>query len=326
MLEPPLLHGETQRLKLLHSLKIVDTQPEERFDRITRLAQLIFDVPIALVSLVDRERQWFKSRQGLDATETPRKISFCGHAIADSDVFVVANAAEDQRFCDNPLVTAEPHIRFYAGYPLASVSGERLGTLCIIDREPREFSAEDSEKLELLGQLVEQELFAFRQSTTDELTGLVNRRGFRMTGNHVLDICKRLGQPATLVIFDMDSLKQINDQLGHKAGDDAIREFGSFLLKTYRESDVVARLGGDEFGVLFAGVQPDDTTQLVERLKRKLAEKNFLENRDIPLEFSHGAAVFDPRNETTLDLLVSDADLEMYARKRKKKARPAGSE
>lgn len=323
MIKPPLLHGETLRLQSLHALKILDTQPEDRFDRITRLAQLVFDVPMALISLVDTDRQWFKSRQGLDATETPREISFCGHAIADSKVFVVPNATDDQRFCDNPLVLAEPRIRFYAGYPLASLSGHRIGTLCVIDREPREFSAQDVEKLELLGQLVEQELFALRQSTTDELTGLANRRGFTMTGNHVVDICKRLGQPATLALFDMDNLKQINDQFGHGEGDHAIKSFGGCLLKTYRESDVVARIGGDEFAVLFAGVQPDDTNRLLERLSRRIKERNFLDNREAPLEFSYGIAIFDPRRTRSLEVLLSDADLEMYARKRKKKRQPA---
>jgi diguanylate cyclase (GGDEF)-like protein len=117
----------------------------------------------------------------------------------------------------------------------------------------------------------------------------------------------------------MDNLKNINDQFGHKEGDDAIREFSNCLLKTYRESDVVARLGGDEFGVLFAGVQPDNTEQMIERLSRRIKETNFINNRDIALEFSYGVAIFDPRRDSNLDVLVSDADLEMYARKRKKK-------
>jgi len=319
MIKPPLLHGETQRLKSLHSLKILDTQPEERFDRITRLAQLVFDVPIALVSLVDRERQWFKSKQGLDATETPREISFCGHAIADSQVFVVANATNDQRFCDNPLVVNDPNIRFYAGYPLSSMVGDRIGTLCIIDREPREFTPADVEKLELLGQLVEQELFVLRQATTDELTGLVNRRGFHMTGNHILDICKRLGQPATLVLFDMDGLKTINDSKGHKEGDAAIRDFGGCLVKAYRDSDVVARIGGDEFAVLFAGATQQDISSLVTRLQEHVLTRNSSEPDRAPLDFSHGIAEFDPRHGISLQVLTSDADLEMYARKRRKK-------
>lgn len=105
MLEPPVPLDETTRLMSLHSLRILDTEPEERFDRITRMAQRLFKVEICLVSLVDSERQWFKSKQGLDACETPRSISFCGHAILHDDLFLITNATEDERFADNPLVT-----------------------------------------------------------------------------------------------------------------------------------------------------------------------------------------------------------------------------
>jgi GAF domain-containing protein len=115
MLTPPTPSDETRRLQTLRSLKLLDTLPEERFDRVTRLAKQVFSTPIALVSLVDADRQWFKSRQGLDATETPRDISFCGHAILDDDITIVMDARKDQRFCDNPLVCGDPDIRFYAG-------------------------------------------------------------------------------------------------------------------------------------------------------------------------------------------------------------------
>ena len=138
MLKPPIPKNEAQRMESLRSLHILDTPAEERFDRITRLAKRLFGVPIALVSLVDESRQWFKSRQGLDATETPREISFCGHSILCDDTMVIADAAQDERFADNPLVTDEPHIRFYAGCPVQTPDRQRIGTLCIIDRQPRE--------------------------------------------------------------------------------------------------------------------------------------------------------------------------------------------
>ncbi|MBA4177055.1 MAG: hypothetical protein C0505_10925 [Leptothrix sp. (in: Bacteria)] len=131
---------EFERLNVLRFLAVLDTAPEERFDRLTRIAQHIFQVPIALVSLVDADRQWFKSRQGLQATETPRDISFCGHAILSHETFVVPNALEDPRFADNPLVTGAPDIRLYAGAPLADASGKRVGTLCVIDRHARELT------------------------------------------------------------------------------------------------------------------------------------------------------------------------------------------
>ena len=128
---------EPERLAALRTLAVLDTPPEDRFDRLTRLAAIIFECPIALVSLVDSERQWFKSCVGLAANETPRDVSFCGHAIHRDEALVVRNALADPRFADNPLVTHAPAIRFYAGQPLRSPGGHRIGTLCVIDREPR---------------------------------------------------------------------------------------------------------------------------------------------------------------------------------------------
>ena len=131
MKSPPLPPDESARIEALRALDVLDTQTEERFDRITRIAKNLFGVSIALVGLVDEHRQWFKSRQGLEASETPRDISFCGHAILGEEIFVVPDASLDPRFSDNPLVTGEPKIRFYAGYPLALPSGCKVGTLCI---------------------------------------------------------------------------------------------------------------------------------------------------------------------------------------------------
>ena len=150
--------NEEDRLRALRTLEILDTEAEERFDRLTRLAQGLFKVPISLVSLVESDRQWFKSRQGLDACETPREVSFCAHAVYSRKPLVVPNALEDERFADNPLVTGPPHIRFYAGAPVAVPSGEVVGTLCVIDREPRELSEQQMTQLRDLADAVEAEL------------------------------------------------------------------------------------------------------------------------------------------------------------------------
>lgn len=158
MIEPHIAKDEPARLGALRNLAVLDTPREERFDRITRLAQTIFNVPIALVSLVDENRQWFKSCQGLDATETPRGISFCGHAILVHDVFVIEDSALDARFADNPLVTGGPLIRFYAGAPLRLTSGHAAGTLCVISPKPRAFSAHDRQVLMELAAIVVREL------------------------------------------------------------------------------------------------------------------------------------------------------------------------
>lgn len=153
----PLPDDEEARLRALHELCIMDTAPEERFDRYTRIASTLFDVPIALVSLVNSDRQWFKSRQGLDAPETPRDMAFCAHAITQDSVFVVNDAIHDPRFADNPLVTGEPHVRFYAGVPLTLADGSRIGTLCLIDNRPRELDEIKLAMLCDLGKMLEKE-------------------------------------------------------------------------------------------------------------------------------------------------------------------------
>jgi signal transduction histidine kinase/GAF domain-containing protein len=157
MKHPDFPPDEAHRITALEELQLLDTLPEERFDRLTRLAARIFNIPIALVSLIDRDRQWFKSRHGLEAPETARDISFCGHAILREELLVIENAPDDKRFADNPLVTGGPNIRFYAGAPLHDRHGYRVGTLCVIDNKPRIFSEDDKTTLRDLADLVERE-------------------------------------------------------------------------------------------------------------------------------------------------------------------------
>jgi phosphoribosyl 1,2-cyclic phosphodiesterase/CheY-like chemotaxis protein len=149
---------EASRLAALKKTGILDTGPEERFDRIIRIASESFDVPIALVSLVDRDRQWFKSCIGLDVKETPRDMAFCAHAILKDEVMIVPDALLDPRFADNPLVTGEPHVRFYAGCPLKLPDGNFMGTLCLIDTRPRQLDDSKIKLLRDLGRLAEIEL------------------------------------------------------------------------------------------------------------------------------------------------------------------------
>jgi len=158
MLEPPSPEQENLRLTTLHKLGVLDTPAEERYDRLTRIAKKLFDVPIVVVSLIDSHRQWFKSKIGIDAEELPRRISFCGHAILKKHAFIVNDTRKDPRFADNPLVTSSPFIRFYAGQPLQSTNGMMIGTLCILDVKPREFAAEDESLLKDLAIQVEMEL------------------------------------------------------------------------------------------------------------------------------------------------------------------------
>lgn len=312
MQKPPIPLDETQRLLSLHSMRILDTPSEERFDRITRMAQRIFGVEICLVSLVDAERQWFKSRQGLSACETSREISFCGHAILDQKVFLVRDATSDVRFADNPLVTQPPNIRFYAGCPIRGPKGHRIGTLCLIDSQPRDLSAEDQQTLIDFAAMVEDELVIASKVTIDELTLVANRRGFNMVAEHMLSLCRRKDISAELVFFDLDGFKQINDVHGHAAGDDLLRHFAALLIKSFRSADVIARFGGDEFVVLMTASDACSDTALA-RL-HKMAMETSCEVQ-AKLAWSIGRVRFDSKRHNCIGDLLADADDRMYADK-----------
>jgi sigma-B regulation protein RsbU (phosphoserine phosphatase) len=158
MIHAPPHPQEAERLADLRALEILDTPPEERFDRIVNLARLIFDVPIAYIALLDANRQWFKSKIGLKVIETGRDVSFCGHTILHKGPMIIPDATRDERFVDNPLVAGEPHIRFYAGHPLRGPSGHNVGTLCLADRRPRSFDDGQMETFRQLAALAEHEL------------------------------------------------------------------------------------------------------------------------------------------------------------------------
>jgi PAS domain S-box-containing protein len=174
-MKAPLPPNEAARLETLHRYAILDTVPEQEFDDLTRLAALICGTPVALVSLVDADRQWFKSRVGVEATETPREVAFCAHAILQPDVLVVPDALMDERFRTNPLVLGEPRVRFYAGAPLLSQEGHALGTICVTDRIPRDLSPEQQEALRALSRLVVTQ-FELRRSVSDLSQAMQERR------------------------------------------------------------------------------------------------------------------------------------------------------
>lgn len=158
------IQNESKRLKVLWQYEVLDTVPEEVFDNLTELAARICEAPIALISLVDEKRQWFKSRVGTTVQETSRDISFCAHAIKQTDLFIVPDAALDERFARNPLVTSDPKIRFYAGAPLITPDGYALGTLCVIDKVPRELRADQKQALLILARHVVSQLELRRRS------------------------------------------------------------------------------------------------------------------------------------------------------------------
>lgn len=317
MISPMIPEDEKQRMEKLRALKILDSSPEERFDRLTRMAKRMFGVDISVLSLIDDGRQWFKSKASDKEIpdETAREISFCGHAILGNDVFVIEDALEDYRFKDNPLVTANPNIRFYAGYPLKVNNGSALGTLCIIDDEPREFDPEDLQLLKDLGVMAEQEIAALQLATLDELTLISNRRGFKDLAKHSLSVCKRKKLPVSILLFDLNKFKPINDTFGHAEGDRALIVFANTLRKVFRESDVFGRLGGDEFAVLMMDVDAENTLKVIDRFKAEITAYNKEAARGYDIEYSVGFTNTLVEDHIDINDLLAASDKKMYAEK-----------
>ncbi|MBC3861550.1 sensor domain-containing diguanylate cyclase [Undibacterium jejuense] len=276
------------------------------------MAKRIFNVPIALVSLVDENRQWFKSCDGLNVKETDRQVSFCAHAILEQNTLVIHDTKHDERFFDNPLVTSTPYIRFYAGHPLRTHYGDALGTLCIIDTVPRTFPQEDIEMLIDLAGIVERELITIKLSLIDDMTRISNRRGFIILSKYSLEICKRQLFPTGLVFFDLNKFKEINDTYGHAEGDKALMIFADQMRSSFRSSDILARLGGDEFVALLTNTQKSDIDEMILRFKKTLHDHCINVSLPYTIGFSYGVTVFDQSKHFSIEDMMQEADHAMY--------------
>jgi diguanylate cyclase (GGDEF)-like protein len=317
MQAPGIPRDEEKRVETLRQLGILDTDYEERFDRLTRLASHMFGTPIALVTLIDQDHQWFKSCVGLDSKGSSRDVSFCAHAILGDDSFVIPDAKEDDRFSDNPFVVQEPHIRFYAGHPIKASNGSKLGTICIIDDMPRDLGESDREALQDLAEMVEREIAALESATIDELTNVLNRRGFELMGSHSLNLCSRRNVESVLVYLDLNDFKEINDASGHAEGDKALVRFADHMKRAFRESDVYGRIGGDEFALLLIGTTKEEAESTVDRLRRSVTDDQSEQRYHIA--FSHGIVEFDPKRHGDVRAMLDEADRRMSERTHKRR-------
>ncbi|MGE4323911.1 MAG: GGDEF domain-containing protein, partial [Sphingobium sp.] len=244
------LTDEAGRLAALARYDILDTPAEPAFDKITRLVRTITDVPMSVVSLIDADRQWLKSHEGIAASQTPRDIAFCDHTIRDRRPMIIPGALRDARFRNNPLVTAGPRIRSYAGIPLATPDGYNIGSLCAIDTIPRDFSQTQIEMMGILASLVVDQLELRRIADRDFLSGALTRRAFLADVDRSAALFVRYRRPASLILCDIDHFKQVNDMHGHVPGDMVIRAVADLCAALKRPSDAVGRLGGEEVGIV----------------------------------------------------------------------------
>lgn len=309
------LTDEQGRMAALERYAVLDTPPAEPFDRITSLVKSIFKVPIAAVSLVDRERQWFKAMDGLAVRETPRSASFCAHTIMDRTVLAIPDATADHRFTGNPLVVGEPFIRSYAGAPLSTPDGYNVGALCAIDTVPRNFDESQLGILSSLASLVVDELELRRIAETDHLTGAMSRRGFVTAVEKEIERHRRGNRGSVLVLLDIDHFKSINDEYGHPAGYKVIRVVSSVCMGHLRSNDAFGRLGGEEFGILLTETDEAGGKAAAERMRERIAEivMPVADGRRVTASFGISAVRADIANAAAW---IAEVDKALYLAKR----------
>ena len=332
---------DTERLQALQRYGILDTPMEPAYDELADLAGYICEAPVALISLLDNQRQWFKAARGIALRETPLSESVCRYAIRQSGVFIVPDLAQDPRFAHYAIVTQKNPLRFYAGAPLVTPDGFVLGTLCVLDHRPRELSAKVQDLLSALARqvirllelkrandrqgqmLVELEAARHQMDVlahTDVLTGLANRRSFTDRLRQEWALLQRGHGPACLLMMDLDHFKRVNDVYGHPVGDQALQLFATLCRDVFRAADVLGRWGGEEFVALLPATGLDQAQVVAERVHAALAAHPLpgIEPA-LVLSVSMGLTLFDPLRP--LDITLRLLDSALYTAKREGRSR-----
>ena len=290
MLAAPIPENDDERVASLERMKLLSTPAEADLDRIVRVAQNYFHTEMALISLIDKDRQWFKARCGLDAPETPREVSFCGHAIHNDGPLIVSNALDDERFADNPNVVDGPRVRFYAGQPLTNAEGYKIGTLCVISAHPRVLSDADIETLQDMGRLVEMALenrslsesqhemmaaleAAERDRLLDPLTGVWNRRGIDDLLTREMERAVRDERLLAVAKVDIDGFSAFKAMHGDAAADEAVKLVARGIVENVRSIDAVGRDDDDSFVILFPEMHAVSLPQVGDKMLRTLRRK-----------------------------------------------------
>nr|WP_321457114.1 sensor domain-containing diguanylate cyclase [uncultured Cohaesibacter sp.] len=311
-------NSEIRRLQELQRYAILDSEPEEAFDRITRLTKNLLNAPIALISLVDEDRQWFKSHQGLQMCETSKDGSFCAYAIETAQPFIIEDTLLDDRFKNSEMVLGETNIRFYAGIQLISPSGLCLGVLCIMDHVPRKLSENQLSDLYDMSRIVIDEIELRSLATIDCLTGLQQRQGFWIKARQELDHAKRFATDLSVILLDIDRFKVVNDTYGHPAGDRVLQNLADVCRKNLRVYDIAARFGGEEFAFLLPKTNIDEAFDVAERLRTQIATTPAI-YRDLPIYIttSFGVSSVKANRVMSVTELVHVADKCLYEAKNK---------
>lgn len=331
MTMPPVPVNENNRLQCLKELNILETPVDETFEKITRITKALFNVPIVAISLIDCERQWFKSIQGLNVCETSREVSFCAYVIVKDELFIVNDTKKDHRFSDHPAVIDDPFVRFYAGYPIKSRKGNNIGTLCIIDTKPRNFSIDELNSLIDMASLLENELYTYKQpraqvklleeldelkrkSMVDQLTRLWNKPAIEDLIFKQLIISRAKNQGFSICFIDLDNFKPINDTYGHLAGDEILRSVSKVMLSSIRGADIVGRWGGEEFLLIIDHPSIEVAISVTERVRLNIENLNMAYNGVIiPTTITGGLVFISKENlHESIPSILAKADSALY--------------
>ena len=341
---------EQARLQALARYRVLDTVPEQSYDDVVKIAAAVAQTPVALIGLLDRDRQWYKAKVGIEGESAPRRNTFCTRLIDfPNDVLVIPDTHNDAIVANNPLVKELPHIRFYMGAPLLTQDQHVLGSLCVVDYQPRqptddqvealaalarqvmhllELRQRNHDVLELLAERSVQMLELSQQqrtlqvhnqhlknaSMTDGLTGLFNRAAFDQHMASLFVQAQQQHAPLSVMLIDADHFKSYNDQFGHLAGDEALRQLGKILQQASRKTDIAARYGGEEFVLILPETTADAAQQIAERLCEQVAHTTFAHRA---MTVSIGVATWPQvGQQASITALIEAADQALYRAKR----------
>lgn len=332
MAAPVLPAREVKRLLAVQKLRMMGTPAEERFDKITRLAKRMFNVPLAVIDLIGETRIWLKSVQGMDAVVAARETSFCQFAILNDDICYIPDTHEDPRLVGNPNAHAgDQSVRFYAGFPL-QFDGENVGVLCIAGFVPRVMSDDDMASLRDLASLAEHEINVAKltenqrdlaaenehleqKALVDDLTRIWNRGAIHEIAQREMETATTTDEPCAILSLDIDHFKAINDGYGHPAGDEVLRQVSARLRGALRPTDAVGRVGGEEFLIVLPACDHDGAATAGERVRKAISAK--------PISFSGGSlqvtvsiGVASSAEAPTSEVMLRIADEALYRAKR----------
>jgi len=305
---------EAERVESLRSYTILDTLPDPVFDDIAWMAARFCDTPTAMITLIDENRVWFKARVGTSADSAPRAGSFCEQTMLRKKFTVIPDASTDPHFAAHPLVPDT--VRFYAGAPLLMPDGHVIGTLCIVDRQPRDLLEAQREALQALARQVVSLLTYRKQSVRDPLTGLFNRRHLIDALQRELHRAERRNEPVSLLLLYVDHFKHFNDSYGHAAGDQILRCLGEVFREHTRGADIVARYGGEEFAVVLPGTGMVEAAVCAENLRHMASRMSIAwEGRVLPQLTVSGGVAACPNDGREINGLINAADGALYRAK-----------